>query len=222
MVKNCLLTIILCALGLHSFAQKHKLKIRTSMGTIIVKLYDDVPLHTANYVKLAKEHTLDSTLFHRVIQNFMIQGGDPTTKHSKPDTTYGDGDLPYRIPAEIMPDKHCHKRGVMAAARDDNPSKESSACQFYIVQGKIFTEAGLDSAIKKRNLTVTPERRKVYTTVGGTPHLDGNYTVFGEVIRGYDVVEKIAATPTNKQYGDRPVTDVRIYSVRLKKKWLFF
>jgi cyclophilin family peptidyl-prolyl cis-trans isomerase len=188
------------------------------MGTIVVKLYDDVPLHKNNFIKLANDKQLDSTLFHRVIKNFMIQGGDPDTKHSRPDTTYGEGDLPYKIPAEIMPDQHFHKKGVIAAARDDNPAKESSACQFYIVQGKVFTQAQLDSTIIKRKLTVTPAQRAVYTSIGGTPHLDGNYTVFGEVIKGIDVVDKIAAVATKKEYGDRPVVDVRILSVRVVKK----
>jgi cyclophilin family peptidyl-prolyl cis-trans isomerase len=220
-VKKILFLATIICFSINASAQSTKVKIETTMGTIIVKLYDDVPLHKNNFIKQANNKQLDSTLFHRVIKNFMIQAGDPDTKHSRKDTTYGEGDLPYKIPAEIMPNKHFHKKGVIAAARDENPGKESSACQFYIVQGKVFTEGKLDSTIEKRKLTVTPAQRAVYTTLGGTPHLDGNYTVFGEVVKGIEVVDKIAAVPTIAEFGDRPVEDIRILSVRvMRRKWL--
>jgi cyclophilin family peptidyl-prolyl cis-trans isomerase len=161
-------------------------------------------------------YQLDSTLFHRVIKGFMIQGGDPDSKKATPDDTLGNGDLGYLVDAELMPDIHFHKKGVIAAARDDIPSKASSACQFYIVQGKVFTEAGLDSAEIKRKIVIPPARRKVYTTIGGTPHLDGNYTVFGEVMQGLEIVDLIAAVKTNGL--DRPVQDVRILKVSVVKK----
>lgn len=197
-------------------AQSTKVQITTTLGNIVVVLYDDVPKHKANFIKLAKEHSLDSTLFHRVIKGFMIQGGDPDSKKAGPNDTLGNGDLGYLVDAELMPDVHFHKKGVIAAARDDIPSKASSACQFYIVQGKVFTEAGLDSAEIKRKIVIPAARRKVYTTIGGTPHLDGNYTVFGEVIQGLEIVDQIAAVKTNAL--DRPIVDVRILKVSIIKK----
>jgi cyclophilin family peptidyl-prolyl cis-trans isomerase len=197
-------------------AQSTKVQITTTLGNIVVVLYDDVPKHKANFIKLAKEHSLDSTLFHRVIKGFMIQGGDPDSKKAGPNDTLGNGDLGYLVDAELMPDVHFHKKGVIAAARDDIPSKASSACQFYIVQGKVFTEAGLDSAEIKRKIVIPAARRKVYTTIGGTPHLDGNYTVFGEVIQGLEIVDQIAAVKTNAL--DRPIVDVRILKVSIVKK----
>jgi cyclophilin family peptidyl-prolyl cis-trans isomerase len=202
-------------------AQTTKVKIETTVGDIIVVLYDDVPKHRANFIKLANNHQLDSTLFHRVIKGFMIQGGDPDSKKAGPDDTLGNGDLGYLVDAELMPDIHFHKKGVIAAARDDIPSKASSACQFYIVQGKVFTEAGLDSAEIKRKIVIPAARRKVYTTIGGTPHLDGNYTVFGEVIQGLAIVDQIAGVKTNAL--DRPIVNVRILKVSVvKNRWRLF
>jgi cyclophilin family peptidyl-prolyl cis-trans isomerase len=206
-----------------SIAQRTHVLIKTTKGNIVVRLFNDVPMHQANFIKLAKCGQLDSTLFHRVIQNFMIQGGDPDSKYSKPDTTYGEGDLQYKVPSEFMPKRHFHKKGALAAARDDNPAKASSACQFYIVQGKVFTKEKLDTLAQKKNLTITRAMRKAYTTVGGTPHLDGNYTVFGRVVLGMNVVDSIAAQPTNKVYGDRPIEDIRILSVSIISQplWMY-
>jgi cyclophilin family peptidyl-prolyl cis-trans isomerase len=225
-MKKVLQTVILATLCLIAHqdlrAQHTKILLQTTQGDIVVRLYKDVPLHRANFIKLAKARQLDSTLFHRVIKGFMIQGGDPDSKHSKPDTTYGEGDLPYKVPAELMPDKHFHKKGVIAAARDDNAEKASSACQFYIAQGKVYTNEKLDSLAIKRNLHITPTMRKAYTTVGGIPHLDGNYTVFGEVVHGLNIVDSIAAQPTDKSLGDRPVHDIRLLKARVLRQPLWW
>jgi peptidyl-prolyl cis-trans isomerase B (cyclophilin B) len=171
-------------------------------------------------MKLVKKHFYDSLLFHRVIKNFMIQGGDPNSKHAAPgDTTLGEGDVGYTIPAEFNP-KLFHKKGVLAAARDDNPARASSGCQFYIVQGKKFTDSTLNVVETKRLKHKIPEyQRDVYKTTGGTPHLDQGYTVFGEVIKGQEVIDKIAAEPTDKR--DRPINDMRM-KIRMKKRFLFF
>lgn len=195
----------------------------TDKGTIYLRLSDSTPLHRNNFIKLVKQHYYDGILFHRVIQHFMIQAGDPKSKKALTDTQLGEGDLGYTIPAEFRPELF-HKKGVIAAAREGdnvNPQKASSAAQFYIVQGKVFSEKGLDSLEKARlNGKVIPAgRRLIYTTLGGTPHLDGNYTVFGEVIKGLNVVDSIAATPVNRKIGDRPLQDVHIKKVRLIKRY---
>lgn len=202
-------------MGIGTYAQKNKIKIETDYGTIVIMLYDNTPLNTNNMVKLAKEHYYDSTLFHRCIPQFVIQGGDSTSKHAKPGQMLGEGGLGYTVPAEITPD-HYHKRGALGVARDQTPDKSGSACQFYIVVGKKFTDADLDNIAKRTGRTLTPEQRETYKTMGGTPHLDGNYTVFGEVIEGMDVVDKIANEERDKN--DRPKKDVRMNKVRLMKK----
>ncbi|MGC4101394.1 peptidylprolyl isomerase [Ferruginibacter sp.] len=190
-----------------------RVKVTTDMGVIIIRLYDSTPLHRDNFVKLVKAHFFDSLLFHRVIQGFMIQGGDPLSKNAQPGEALGmgGGDMA-RIPAEFRPGI-LHKKGVLAAARDGNPEKASSACQFYLVQGRISTDAELNQvecSIRQTNpeFYYTDEQRKIYKTIGGTPMLDMNYTVFGEIEKGLDVVDKIAATPTAP--GDRPLKDVRM------------
>jgi len=171
-------------------------------------------------LRLVKSHYYDSVLFHRVIKNFMIQAGDPESRHAEAGALLGNGGPEYTIPAEFVPTLF-HKRGVLAAARegdDVNPTKASSGSQFYIVEGKKFTDAGLDSLetfrLKGRKIPV--EQRAVYKTIGGTPHLDQNYTVFGEVVEGLDVVSRIAAVPTNE--ADRPEEDVRILQAKLVKR----
>jgi len=249
----------------HTFAQKPEpmVLIETSYGNIKLKLYNETPLHRDNFLKLVGTHFYDSLLFHRVINTFMIQGGDPDSKNAAPDKSLGEGDVGYTIPAEFN-QKLFHKRGTLAAARNGdevNPEQASSGCQFYIVQGKVFTDSLLgiienritsmkaynkvvrnnnnrelfeklnifmqmgemdsvrNTRAKIEQLTMaemaniipykfSDEQRKAYTTVGGTPHLDGSYTVFGEVIEGMDVVDKIAAVPRNRS--DRPLTDVRM------------
>ncbi|MFT4062358.1 MAG: peptidylprolyl isomerase, partial [Edaphocola sp.] len=182
-------------------------------------LYDDTPLHRDNFVKLAKQHFYDSLLFHRVIPAFMIQGGDPDSKRAKPGANLGEGDVGVRIPAEIT-DKHFHKRGTLAAARDNNPDKSSSGCQFYITVGKTFTAEQLEAVSKRTGKKFTEQEKKIYETMGGAPHLDNNYTVYGEVTKGMDVVDKIVNQPRNGM--DRPNADQRILKLRVKKKFLFF
>lgn len=238
---------------------------RTSLGDITLRLYDDTPRHTANFLKLADEGYYNGTLFHRVINEFMIQGGDPESKNAAPDKQLGLGDPGYKIEAEFVYPKHFHKRGALAAAREGdytNPTKASSGSQFYIVTGRKFTEGQLDQmqrrmrnqqiqnifdslaqknrdnimalrrarnqeglralqdslaseaeALADKNpATFTDEQRQAYTTIGGTPHLDGDYTVFGEVISGMDVVDSIQKVATGPS--DRPVKDVKVLEIK--------
>ena len=241
--------------------KRTQVKIETTMGEIIVELYNETPKHRDNFIKLAKEGVYDSTLFHRVIRQFMIQAGDPESKNAADTAQLGSGDVGYTIPAEFVP-KFYHKKGALAAARmgdDVNPERASSGCQFYIVTGRKFRESQLlDMAGQKNNARMdtlfnqlarkhmkeiyklrkandqdgllelqdsleaqaytlykeeepfmfTPEQVTSYTTIGGAPHLDGSYTVFGQVVSGMETVEKIAGTKTGK--ADRPVENVRI------------
>lgn len=183
-------------------------KIETTMGDIVVKLYNETPLHRDNFIKLVKEGVYDGLLFHRVIRNFMIQGGDPKSKDAKPGQMLGDGTLGYTIPAEFVPELY-HKKGALAAARQGdnvNPRKESSASQFYIVQGQTWPAERLQMIEQQTGKHFTDEQKSVYATVGGTPFLDGDYTVFGEVVEGLEVVDKIAAVQCGAM--DRPVQDV--------------
>jgi peptidyl-prolyl cis-trans isomerase B (cyclophilin B) len=167
-------------------------------------------------VKITQEGKLSETLFHRVIKSFMIQGGDPDSKTAKPGQALGDGDWGYTVPAEFR-DSLFHKKGVIAAARDDIPSKASSACQFYLAQGKVFTDEQLDLLEQNRLKRKIPTwQREVYKTLGGIPHLDQNYTVFGEVVQGIEMIDTIAAVKTGP--ADRPVDDVRMTVTVLKKK----
>lgn len=236
-------------------------RLETTEGNITVKLYDETPKHRDNFIKLAKEGVYDSTLFHRVIKNFMIQAGDPQSKTASDTATLGSGDVGYTLPAEINP-KFFHKRGVLAAARlgdEVNPNRESSGCQFYIVTGRKFSEAQMINMENQMNearlenifnelarkhmkeiykmrkandtegllelqdsleaqarakvakepaLKYTKEQISAYTTIGGAPHLDGAYTIFGEVTEGMDIVDKIEKVKTNR--GDRPEKDIRI------------
>lgn len=189
-------------------------EITTDYGTMIAKLYDSTPLHRDNFVKLVEQKFYDSLLFHRVIDQFMIQGGDPTSKVATDDTRLGSGSLPgNRIPAEFKPQLF-HKKGALAAARDDNPAKASSNCQFYIVDGKLMPEQELETAFTQRVKPSNPSfnysnnQKEVYRRMGGTPFLDQGYTVFGEVISGLDVIDKIAKVPKNQ--ADRPLQNVRM------------
>lgn len=217
-----LLTIFLSLCLVSAFAAKPKnqyVKISTSKGEVIIKLYNETPLHRDNFLKLAKEGFFDGTLFHRVIKAFMIQGGDPDSKNANAGAELGNGGPKYTIPAEFV-DSLFHKKGVLAAAREgdsENPTKASSGSQFYIVQGKVWNDSTLNSVETKRMKFKIPEwQRQVYKTIGGTPHLDRNYTVFGEVVKGLEMVDNIAAEPTGK--GDRPVTDVKMTVTVLKKR----
>lgn len=242
--------------------ERIKIEMHTDKGDIILELYNETPNHRDNFVKLAQEGAFDSLLFHRVIEKFMIQGGDPDSKYTKTGDTLGNGDLPYLVEAEFNPELF-HKKGVLAAARDGNLKRASSAMQFYIVQGKVFNDSLLQKAENRinenlavnaaRNLpenkslsdefakamdegnmelyslyndslkimgkgnfeyyTIPESHKEIYKTIGGTPHLDQNYTVFGEVIKGLEIVDSIAAVPTGAF--DRPVEDVRIVQVRI-------
>ena len=232
-------------------------KISTSLGDIVVKLYDETPLHRDNFLKLAKEGYYDGTIFHRVIKNFMVQGGDPDSKNPQPNAQYGTGGPDYTIEAEIKPTLY-HKRGALAAARtgdEVNPERRSSGSQFYIVWGDVYNEGQMGNLSKQMEMMaqqnifsrlaaenkskimdlrrnrdregllalqdelvakakeldkkeggLSEEQKHIYSTVGGTPHLDGQYTVFGEVTEGLDVVEKIQSVQTLR--GDRPVEDI--------------
>jgi peptidylprolyl isomerase len=272
---SCFFLLTLVLIGFSSFVYQKdngsgdiKIMMVTDHGTIKIRLYNQTPLHRDNFVKLVKEHYFDSLLFHRVIQNFMIQGGDPDSKKAPAGVLLGDGGPPYTVPAEFKPELF-HKKGVLAAARDsdfDNPLQASSASQFYIVQGKVWTDSLLKvqakritkmklfntvinrpenkeylEKYKKYNkaervdsvkyvydiidkkveaelpgvplYTFSPEQLKIYTTVGGTPHLDNSYTVFGEVYEGLEVVDLIAAEKTDKNA--RPLNDIRIKSISI-------
>ena len=199
--------------------RKRDVLLQTSFGDIVVRLSDSTPLHRDNFLLLTKKGFYDSLLFHRVIQNFMIQAGDPNSRTAIAGQLLGNGGPTEKIPAEFRQTLF-HKKGVIAAARDNNPEKASSGSQFYIVQGKIFTDAGLDSVETYRLKRKIPvEQRVVYKTIGGTPHLDQTYTVFGEVVKGMDVVDKISAVSTSKGADrDRPLQDVKIIKARLIKR----
>ena len=242
-------------------------KLETTMGNITVALYNETPKHRDNFIKLVKEGVYDSTLFHRVIKQFMIQAGEKKKKNASDTAMLGSGDVGYTIPAEFNP-KFFHKKGVLAAARqgdDVNPEKASSGCQFYIVTGRKFTEpqllgmenkineqreealfdslarqhmkeiykmrkagdnAGLlelqdtleaqarELADKEEKFRFTPEQIKAYSTIGGAPHLDGSYTVFGEVTEGMEVVDNIEIAKTNR--ADRPIENIRILKASIQ------
>lgn len=268
-MKNILViiktTILIMAISFTQAQNGKTVLIKTTYGDIKVKLYDETPQHRDNFLKLAKEGFYDSTLFHRVIKDFMIQGGDPNSKNATAGQQLGMGAPGYLIPAEFN-DKFFHKKGVLSAARQSdnvNPQKKSSGSQFYIVQGRVFNaeelqqmeygitnqrlqqffpkfiskpenaELGLklDSLQKSGNKAAldmltkdlvqmmfkspdfvpfkfTEDQKEAYTTIGGAPHLDGEYTIFGEVVEGLEVIDKIAAVETDKN--DRPTTDIVI------------
>ena len=192
------------------------IKIKTDMGECIIMLYNETPKHRDNIISLIRKHVYEGTLFHRVIRDFMIQGGDPDSKKAKQGDLLGDGSLGYTIPAEFR-DSLFHKKGVLAAARDNNPEKASSGSQFYIVQGKKFTDEGLDSLEENRlHFKIPVWQREIYKSIGGAPHLDRNYTVFGEVISGLDMVDKIASVARDSN--DRPVVDVKMSVSVLKRR----
>jgi peptidylprolyl isomerase/peptidyl-prolyl cis-trans isomerase B (cyclophilin B) len=212
---------LLLSFSFNSYAQEKEkmVVIDTDMGKIKVKLYNDTPLHRDNFLKLVNEGQYNGLLFHRVIKQFMIQGGDITSKDAPPEVKLGDGDLEYTIPAEFVYPKYFHKRGQLCAARtgdDLNPEKASSASQFYIVTGKHFTEMELDKMEKEKNIQLTAEQREAYMIQGGSPHLDGAYTVFGEVVNGMKVVDKIQFVQTD--INDRPLKNIKIKSMKIVDK----
>ncbi|MCQ2295328.1 MAG: peptidylprolyl isomerase [Bacteroidales bacterium] len=177
---------------------------------MVVKLYNETPNHRDNFLKLVKDGTYNDLLFHRVINQFMIQGGDPNSRTAKPGQMLGDGELGYTLPAEFVPGLF-HKRGALAAARqgdDVNPQKASSSCQFYLVQGNVWTPDRLAMMESRMGRKFTDEQVKCYTSIGGTPWLDGEYTVFGEVVEGLDVIDKIAAVTCDPM--NRPIEDVKM------------
>lgn len=191
-------------------AQKKKKKdylvtITTDAGAMRLVLFDETPLHKANFIKLAQEKFYDGLLFHRIIEAFMIQGGDPNSRNAKAKESLGNGDVGYKIPAEIRPNLF-HQKGALGAARDNNPQKESSGCQFYIVEGRPMKGADLDRQLERATRKTTDAQKEVYQTRGGTPHLDGGYTVFGQVIDGLAVIDSIATRPRDAR--DRPLKDV--------------
>jgi len=243
-----------------------KVSLETSLGTVVVALYNETPQHRDNFIKLVKENFYEGVLFHRVIKNFMVQCGDPESKTAGPDAQLGAGDVGYTIPAEFVYPKFYHKRGALAAARTGdqfNPERRSSGCQFYIVTGRSYTatdlatlenrlgeqmKQNLFNALVRENMDsikqlqqagnmealgeleteliaqtetqyatnpfqLTEAQRRDYTTMGGTPHLDGQYTVFGEVLEGMDVIEQIQNSPTSAS--DRPVTDIKIVKAQI-------
>ena len=199
MKKICLIICILLGMTTQAQEKETLVLIKTSLGDITVKLYNDTPLHRDNFIKLINEGWYNNSPFHRVINNFMIQGG-----HNQD----GSVDPGYTIPAEFR-SNHIHKKGALAAARQGdqvNPKKASSGCQFYIVQGQVLTDAHIQMYQQRMGLTFTQEQIEAYTTVGGTPHLDGEYTVFGEVVEGLDIIDKIAKVKTG--YMDVPVEAV--------------
>src|SRR5690606_11133276 len=187
----------------------HYVSLKTDRGDCLLRLYNETPKHRDNFVKLVKEGYYDELMFHRVIQNFMVQGGDPNSRYAAQKQALGEGGPAYKIPAEIQ-EGLIHKKGSIGAARDNNPAKQSSASQFYLVQGRVFTPAALDSLEEFRlnGKKLTAHQREVYTTIGGTPHLDGNYTVFGELLNGIEAIDKIAVVETDER--DRPLEDIRM------------
>jgi peptidyl-prolyl cis-trans isomerase B (cyclophilin B) len=224
-MKKTIILLLMLAFTALGKAQSNEVLFETTEGNIRVMLYDDTPIHRDNFLKLVNEQFYDSLLFHRVIKSFMIQGGDPTSKTAEPGTTLGTGELDYTLEPEFRTPKHYHRRGALAMAREGdrvNPERRSSGCQFYIVWGKTYSTKDLE-AIQQRvkeatngAADITPEMFWTYRKVGGTPHLDGQYTVFGEVTEGLDVVERIQKVFTDTY--DRPVDDVRILHAKVIKK----
>ncbi|MDR2041257.1 MAG: peptidylprolyl isomerase [Tannerella sp.] len=208
----------LCAGNVFAQGEEPVVLIDTDMGKIKVRLYSDTPRHRDNFIKLVNGRQYDGLLFHRVIKQFMIQGGDVKSKDAPAGEKLGDGDLDYTLPAEIVFPKYFHKRGQLCAARtgdDTNPERASSATQFYIVTGKHFTERELDKMEAENGIKLTPEQRQAYMIDGGAPHLDGAYTIFGEVIKGINVVEKMQLVPVDEN--NRPLKNIKIKSMKIVK-----
>ena len=223
------ISILACALGLawsQLSAQTSTTEVlfETTKGNIRIALYDETPQHRDNFLKLTKMGSYDSLLFHRVIKDFMIQTGDIFSKHAQPGQLLGNGDYDYTTEAEFRLPKIFHRRGVVAAAREGdakNPERRSGASQFYMVWGKVCDDRRLDyiqhklDSVTQGEVKLTPEMREVYKTIGGTPHLDGQYTVFGEIVEGLDVVDAIQQVATDKN--DRPLDDIRILKATVTK-----
>jgi peptidyl-prolyl cis-trans isomerase B (cyclophilin B) len=217
-----IVTLILCSffLTVQASAQEaeteHLIKIETSKGDMIVKLYNETPAHRDNMIKLINEGFYKDQLFHRVIKEFMIQGGDPLSTGAEKGQRLGSGGPGYTVPAEFNP-KLIHKKGALAAARKGdsvNPEQASNGSQFYLVQGRVFTPEELNLLKQRGVATLTEESAEIYTSLGGTPHLDGAYTVFGEVVEGLEVLDSIASQPTDAY--NRPLEDI-IFSISIIK-----
>jgi cyclophilin family peptidyl-prolyl cis-trans isomerase len=192
--------------------------IGTPWGEMHAVLFDKTPKHKGNFLKLVDDKFYDGLLFHRIINGFMIQGGDPNSRKAKPKEMLGNGDVGYKVDAEILPDLF-HKKGVLAAARDNNPTKASSGCQYYIVQGKVWNDSTLQQQMARSPKRVfTDEQKQVYKTIGGSPHLDGNYTVFGQVIDNVWVIDSVATQKRDAQ--NRPLVDLpmTISCKKMRKK----
>ncbi|MBB6499539.1 peptidylprolyl isomerase [Pedobacter cryoconitis] len=211
------LLLCLCLNSVFASGPRHQyVKITTAQGECIILLYNKTPLHRDNFVKLVKQGFYNGTLFHRVINSFMIQGGDPDSKNAPAGKELGNGDVNYTIPAEFR-DSLFHQKGALAAARDDNPKMASSGCQFYLVQGKKLTDPQLDSMeVKRLHFKIPLWEREVYKTVGGTPHLDKKYTVYGQVISGLAMIDTIASV--QKDANDRPLADIKMNVTLLKRR----
>ncbi len=219
MKKLSILFLALFALVIIAEAKKSKNKfveVKTTMGNFKLELFADVPKHSENFLKLVKDGFYDSLLFHRVIPEFMIQGGDPDSKNAMKGQMLGNGDIGYKVPAEFQLPTYYHKKGALCAARDNNPEKASSGCQFYVVVGKIFTDKDLDGMEARNGVKYSEQARKDYKTIGGTPHLDGAYTVYGQCVEGQEVVDAISKVSC--EGANRPAEDVRILSMKIKKK----
>ena len=211
---------LLFSLCLSVFAQEKEtmVLIQTDKGKIQVKLYNETPLHRDNFIKLVQAGQYEGLLFHRIIKQFIIQAGDINSKNAPLEQKLGDGELGYTIPAEIVYPRYFHKNGQLGAARTGdelNPEKASSASQFYIVTGNFYTERELDKIEQEKNIKLTPEQRQAYMTQGGAPHLDGAYTIFGEVVKGMKVVDKMQFVATDMN--DRPLKNIKIKSMKIVK-----
>lgn len=230
MKKILWIAFVWITIGLNAMAQntaidqRAEVLIETTMGNIRIQLYNETPIHRDNFLKLTRLHFYDSLLIHRVIPAFMIQTGDPSSKHAEPGYMLGNTSLDYTLPAEIRLPQIYHKRGAVAMARegdDINPEHRSSGSQFYIVQGKRHSSAVIEheqeylDSLFGDSIKMTPQMIETYRKVGGTPHLDGTYTVFGEVVEGMDVVDKIEKADTDDY--DRPIEDIRILKVTITK-----
>ena len=221
-IKNAFIGLMLLVCGSAMAQDRAEVEFQTTEGNIRIALFNETPQHRDNFMKLVRMEFYDSLLFHRVIKDFMIQGGDLHSKHAAPGKLLGEGELDYTIEPEFRLPQIYHRRGVIASARESdrvNPERRSGAAQFYIVWGKVYddkrlakVQERLDSATNGQ-VKLTPEMIETYKTVGGTPHLDGQYTVFGEVTQGLDIVERIIQVETDKN--DRPLKDIRILKVKI-------
>ena len=212
-MKKLILSAFVLSLMVACSPKQDLYLIETNLGTMTVKLYDSTPQHRDNFVKLVNEAYYDDLLFHRVIAGFMVQGGDPDSRNAPPSKRLGGGGPNYKIDAEIGA---YHFKGALSAARQGdqvNPQKKSSGSQFYVVQGKKATDQELQAMEQRKGITYSAEDRERYKTVGGTPFLDNDYTVFGEVVEGMEVIDKIAAVKTAP--GDRPIEDIKM---KIRKK----